>query len=168
MLVYLAEDFVGIGEEDEVLGKLIRVRELEVERPRWAYARVVPFPEGTRPRAKLVQGLLAHWSTAGVRSTNHAIVGTRGRRSRHMRFTANGGSGGDVRHWAVETLGGGRRPCGDFEVVGARLRFHPRPNGRRPRTLTCRLAAPTRCSLRDDPVEVNARRCLQRWGICGG
>jgi hypothetical protein len=91
---------------------------------------------------------------------------TPGTRSRHMRFTANGGDGGDVRHWAVETLGGGRR--GDFEVVGARLRFHPRPNGRRSRTLTCELSAPTRCSLRDDPVEVNARRCLQRWGICGG
>lgn len=93
---------------------------------------------------------------------------TPGTRSRHMRFTANGGDGGDVRHWAVETLGGGRRPFGDFEVVGARLRFHPRPNGRRSRTLTCELSAPTRCSLRDDPVEVNARRCLQRWGICGG
>jgi len=90
------------------------------------------------------------------------------RRTRQMRFTAHAGDGDDVRRWAVEMLGSGRRPCGDFEVVGARLRFHPRPGGRRPRTLTCELAAPTRCSLRDDPVEINARRCLQRWGICGG
>lgn len=88
-----------------------------------------------------------------------------GRRTRQMRFTAHAGDGGDVRHWAVETIGNG--PCESFEVVGARLRFHPRPSGRRSRTLTCELAAPTRCSLRDDPVELNARRCLQRWGICG-
>lgn len=54
----------------------------------------------------------------------------------------------------------------DLLVSQARLRFTFRPlNGERPKTLTFDVAYPDRCTLKDDPHDQIARKCLRAWGI---
>ena len=48
--------------------------------------------------------------------------------------------------------------------VRLRLTFAPL-NGERPRSLTFEVTYPDRCTLKDDPLDQIARRCLKRWGI---
>ncbi len=57
-------------------------------------------------------------------------------------------------------------PLDDVVISQAKMQFTFNPvNGRQPRTLTFEVTYPDRCSLRDDPHDQIAKRCLKRWGI---
>lgn len=54
----------------------------------------------------------------------------------------------------------------DALVGRAKLRFTFRPvDGKRPKTLTFEVSYPDRCTLKDDPHDQIARKCLYEWGI---
>jgi len=86
----------------------------------------------------------------------------------HASFSAPPGAPGDadVRGVAATAIRSQQPASRGAHVVSAKLRFRPRCGGRgRRRPLTCELALPSRCTLRDEPAERDAMRCLQRWGI---
>jgi hypothetical protein len=57
-------------------------------------------------------------------------------------------------------------PLDALHVSQAKLRlvFAPR-NGERPKTLTFEVTYPDRCTLKDDPHDQIAKKCLRQWGI---
>ncbi len=55
---------------------------------------------------------------------------------------------------------------GDVDISNAKLTFTFRPLGdKRPKTLTFEVTYPDRCTLKDDPYDQIARKCLRKWTI---
>lgn len=75
-------------------------------------------------------------------------------------------SAGDaLQRMRADALSATLRP-GDLFPSLARMRMTFRPqNGHRTKALTFEVTYPDRCTLKDDPHDQIARKCLQAWGI---
>ncbi|MBW7905255.1 MAG: hypothetical protein LC135_05555 [Phycisphaerae bacterium] len=74
-------------------------------------------------------------------------------------------AGDALQRMRSDALSANLRP-GDLFPSQARLRMTFRPqNGHRPKAMTFEVTYPDRCTLKDDPHDQIARKCLRAWGI---
>lgn len=71
-----------------------------------------------------------------------------------------------IRRLIDESLQQHRVLAADVQIGAARICITFRePSRPRPKTLTFEVSYPDRCTLKDDPYDQIARKCLARWGI---